>query len=426
MKIIYVADTIPSPNRNAEAMVNWTILNELNSMGHQVFGGFVISKYDNEILSDEAKKKIIIELETKNIVTRFFERNNSNGLKNQKNFFAKLKIIRSTFYPKLEEFYGHMPNEIFQFINDINPDVVCVSDANCVYGLKELTRYPKLAIPPDPLHMTMRISSSYRNKFLSISEKLTFSYLRQRIKQFFISIFFPRELVNILSKYNSVLAYGIQHTNWYKSKGLNCTYIPPLVIDCDSKYVKRIKQNKFKILMYGTLASTASGMGLDYLSNKILPKLEKKLTNKFEVHIAGSGQIPNKEVLTKLKKNKSVIFRGYIQDLGKEIINSDIVLVPIPYKVGVRTRIIEAFSYGACVIAHSSARDGIPELIDRKNILMSDNSDGIIKSIIKVFKDKSYKELIGKNALEAYEIELSSMIICKKIEQQLLRIQNGK
>jgi hypothetical protein len=51
-------------------------------------------------------------------------------------------------------------------------------------------------------------------------------------------------------------------------------------------------------------------------------------------------------------------------------------LAPTPINLGTRTRIIEGFSYGVCIVAHEGNALGNPQIIDGENTLLAGDGPG--------------------------------------------------
>lgn len=132
--------------------------------------------------------------------------------------------------------------------------------------------------------------------------------------------------------------------------------------------------------MFGNMHGTATLCGLKYFNDKIFYRLKKTGEN-FDVSICGKLSENALRILT-ISKEKNVFLRGFVKDLKKAILETDIVLVPTPVTLGIRVRIVYAWTVGACVIAHEASQKGMNDLIDGYNCILGKNAKDLVYKII--------------------------------------------
>lgn len=76
-----------------------------------------------------------------------------------------------------------------------------------------------------------------------------------------------------------------------------------------------------------------------------------------------------------LARHPSVRLRGQLNVVKRAFLASDVLLVPTPINLGTRTRVIEGFSYGCCIVAHETNALGISQMIDRENVERAPNTE---------------------------------------------------
>jgi glycosyltransferase involved in cell wall biosynthesis len=95
-----------------------------------------------------------------------------------------------------------------------------------------------------------------------------------------------------------------------------------------------------------------------------------KLNKQIQFHVIGGGQMP-------LAKTPNVIFTGYIDDLRKKILSSDICLMPFPNNAvcgGARNKFCDYIALGKAVITTSEGLRGMEILSAGKNCLVANDA----------------------------------------------------
>jgi hypothetical protein len=220
--------------------------------------------------------------------------------------------------------------------------------------------------------------------------------------------------------------FAAHHAAWLRENGVpNCLYIPPPTRDTIGLKWREIRdshptRNTTRILLLGHLAGIATIAGIKIFTAKVLPILEQKLGfGKFEVHVVGDYS-KNQDLAAQLRR-PTIRLRGYVDDISHEFLSSDILLVPTPINLGTRTRIIEGFSYGCCVVAHAANALGIPQMVHEQNALLAGNGLGLADAVIRAVNSPALREHLGCNARRTFEenfsIEKAGALLTAELER---------
>ena len=88
----------------------------------------------------------------------------------------------------------------------------------------------------------------------------------------------------------------------------------------------------------------------------------------------------------------------HVVEFNKKILDdTDLLFYPSKYPVGVRSKILHAFSRSWFVATSTTIKKCIPELEDDVNCLMSNNSDILIDKIMYLIKNRKQKNYLLKN-----------------------------
>lgn len=182
----------------------------------------------------------------------------------------------------------------------------------------------------------------------------------------------------ILESCQAVICSAAHSVHWMNQQGIPAEYVPmPIVDPAFPGWRRRIEdmpQNpKPRILLAGHLNGIATKSGLYYLAEEILPHLD---VDAYEWRICGDEKL-DPELATRFRAYPQVQCAGYVEDIRAEVLQADISLIPTPIPMGVRTRLIECWGLGACVVAHAANSVGQPECDNGRNILLAETGDGI-------------------------------------------------
>lgn len=178
------------------------------------------------------------------------------------------------------------------------------------------------------------------------------------------------------------------------------------------------------LLIMGSLKGATSRLGFEFLLEHLLPRLRAMrgaLDRPIKVRIVGHGDMLH-TLRQRLMAQPEVEFGPFAstrEAIGREYVNCHSVLVPIPVKVGFRTRIAEAFGYGKCVIAHSANCEGMPEVRDGVNALCAENPDELVKRIVNALTDKNLRRRVAYQARQTF-LEHYSIAAMKRSVKSLL------
>ena len=231
----------------------------------------------------------------------------------------------------------------------------------------------------------------------------------------------PRVLVRLLQECAAAGAFASHHSAWLRRRGAaGCEYLRMPVPDPGP--VERREADRPRILLVGHMKGVVTLEGLRSFARGILPLLERELgADGFEVRIAGGYEPPNE--LRQALDRPSVRMLGHVDDMTAELQTASAMLVPNSITLGIRVRIITAFSHGACVVSHRANALGIPELRHERNALIADSPEGLARETLRAIGDRGVRGLVGDGARATYEEAFHPRVSVGHIAETLERIR---
>ncbi|KAB2850097.1 MAG: glycosyltransferase family 4 protein, partial [Ignavibacterium sp.] len=168
----------------------------------------------------------------------------------------------------------------------------------------------------------------------------------------------------------------------------------------------------FSIYHIGSLNWEPNYDGLLWFLSEVFPKVISKFPEtKLYIYSKGIERLVLNDSI-----NKNIILCGYVKDIWQEILDKQMMVVPLKVGSGMRIKIIEMLAAGKIVVSTSVGKEGI-EVENGQQILIADDSNSFIKTISDIFINKldlnkitlSAKEIIKeKYSWESVSIQFES------------------
>lgn len=192
----------------------------------------------------------------------------------------------------------------------------------------------------------------------------------------------------------------------------------PVAIDFNL-YVTDISKTSFPTLFHlGAMDWRPNKEGLEWFLDEIWPDIEK-LSGDLRFYIAGKHM--QKQFFNYDSDN--LIVEGEVFDAVEFMNSKAIMIVPLISGSGMRVKIIEGMAMKRCVIATSTAAEGI-KCEHGKDILIADSADEFYRSILQCIVNPHRWREIGENARKTVEMNHEITTVAQRmmdVYQELIR-----
>jgi glycosyltransferase involved in cell wall biosynthesis len=175
--------------------------------------------------------------------------------------------------------------------------------------------------------------------------------------------------------------------------------------------LRQSNRKKF-LLMLGNLDGANTRSGVIYFLTKFWPTWSgEPLSSKYQIRMVGSGKLSAHLKLP--DNNPQFEWVGYVEDLSTEWENALALFVPVPERMGFRTRVVESWIRGVPVVAHQRNEESVPEMKDGINYIAVDDAASMKRAIQKLEDPDYYSRLIDagrQTYLKYYSINAVSGI----------------
>jgi glycosyltransferase involved in cell wall biosynthesis len=405
MHVALVTHGLPQEHSNGGPMTCWAVMRTLLDRGHTVTV-LVLGSPEDAFLTDERKAAVTATGAALRMVELAGARPARAAGAVSRVFGAQVAAR-----PQVEA-----------ILTELAPDVAFVYHWDTLASTYGIRSVPRFAAVGDPWHLPLlrrwqATRPSPRRGYL----QWTATVLRSIRPA-------TAAMVELLNDADAAGCFQAHEARWLRERGArHCDYLPsPLVDPGEQPDAPRDPAAPFHILVGpSNLEATSTRAGLQLLGRTILPGLDTALgRDNFTLRIVGEGA-PPPELAARLP-HPSVALPGRVEPPTPELLAADAQLVPTPTRIGVRLRIVEAFSYGRCVVAHAAEAENLPELVDGENCLLGRSGDELVAQLVRLARDPQLQHDLGRRARAAYERHFHPDVAAAAIAERLERLAVGR
>ncbi len=420
--LVVVSGILPYPKASSgNPVIAWAVVKALLDRGHDV-SVCTFHRWRYDLYRDEARTFL------EQLGIRVYDLDEQAPPLSRKRPMSRLEkyalAFRRAFLPRASDYFPQVA--VAPFLADViameRPDALYVYDFPAAAVVAELPSAPPrltALVNLNHLHNAVRRRSTQTNGWRAWVNTVLVQLSDRSLERIELEVIRTSE---------RVVEHAAHHATWLRQQGVKqCFYLPNPVVDHigsrwqEMRQAYQLDKKKPVILFIGRLDSLINRPALNLLAFEILPILEQELgVEGFQLDIVGTGELlpAVKDKLTR----PSVRIRGFVEDAPAEFLGSDVLLVPTPDALGFRTRVAEGFSYGCCVVSHTSNALGMPELVHEDNALLADNGADLARQVVRALRDTDLRRRLGRRARETYETKLDAAKVCGRIVSELEQI----
>lgn len=160
----------------------------------------------------------------------------------------------------------------------------------------------------------------------------------------------------------------------------------------DTDYFSSIPfEKEFELLFNGNMAYPPNIESVEYLVNKIMPLVWKKLP---KVRLLISGASPNKKVLA--LKSDRVEVSGWVFDIRENFAKSKILVAPMQISIGLQNKLLEAMAMQLPCVTSTLANNALGAK-PGVQILVADTPEQYVDCIVELLQDEAKAKKIAMN-----------------------------
>ena len=121
-----------------------------------------------------------------------------------------------------------------------------------------------------------------------------------------------------------------------------------------------------------------------------------------EAHLTVVGKRPAPALLRLARRDASVRVTGTVGDVGPHYREAAVLVAPIRYGGGMKTKVLEAMAFGVPVVGSSSALEGI-DARDGQHVFVRDSAEGFAEAVVLLLSDPARRRAMALEARRLVE-----------------------
>lgn len=162
------------------------------------------------------------------------------------------------------------------------------------------------------------------------------------------------------------------------------------------------------LVFVGKMNYEPNVVAVTWFAEHVLPKLLVTYPN-LQFQIVGAH--PEKRI-QRLSDKPNIQVTGFVESIEPYFQRATIVIAPMLTGAGIQNKIIQAMSYGCCVVTTSIGAEGLT--INHNEIAVWDNEDKMVNGIKLLLSDREKRASMGKLARQYVIDNLSSKVIAEQ------------
>lgn len=190
--------------------------------------------------------------------------------------------------------------------------------------------------------------------------------------------------------------------------------------DAESFIPENLEPQKHRIIFAGSMPYFPNKDAALFFAKEVFPLVKEKFQDAVFYIV---GQNPPEEILA--LASESIVVTGFVTDIKKEYLLSEINVAPIRFGAGIQNKIIESLALGIPTIASKISVSSFDENI-RKYIFTAETAPQYADAVIKIFENPSIKNDLMKECIKTIRENMTWEKIVGEAELEFNLLINKK
>ncbi len=150
-----------------------------------------------------------------------------------------------------------------------------------------------------------------------------------------------------------------------------------------------------KIVFVGKMDIPHNTSAVVYFCEKIWPRM-KQQAPKAKFYIVGKN--PTAEVLQLQKDYPDIIVTGEVDNVKRIVSDAALMIAPLLFGTGIKTKIVEAMSWGVPVVTNPIGSEGI-NAINHEDLFVCETDDEMVQNVLLLLNNEEINEKVSRNSI---------------------------
>lgn len=170
--------------------------------------------------------------------------------------------------------------------------------------------------------------------------------------------------------------------------------------------------DKNKVVFVGKMDIPHNSSAAVYFCGKVWPRI-KQANPQAVFYIVGKN--PTAEVLRLQRDCPGVIVTGEVDDVKRIVGDSALMIAPLLFGTGIKTKILEAMSWGVPVVTNRIGSEGL-DASHGEDLFVCDSEDEMVKNVLLLMGDSEMNDSISGNSIRYVSRRFSGSATRKNME----------
>lgn len=187
----------------------------------------------------------------------------------------------------------------------------------------------------------------------------------------------------------------------------------PMRFDPDKKTTGNPRSyDRDKIVFVGKMDIPHNSSAVVFFCEKIWPGIKRKAPNaKFYI----VGKSPTAEVLKLQKTYPDIVVTGEVDNVKRVVSDAALMIAPLLFGTGIKTKIVEAMSWGVPVVTNPIGSEGI-NAINHEDLFVSETDEEMVQNVLLLLDNEEINEKVSRNSIRYVTRHFSSSVTRKNLE----------
>jgi hypothetical protein len=170
----------------------------------------------------------------------------------------------------------------------------------------------------------------------------------------------------------------------------------------------------------GGLYATGNTFGMWFLTQEVIPALDRRLRERYSVHVYGAGR-PTSKVAAALEHPR-VQVRGFVDDIDAELRSAKLFLLMNnnnPDFIAGHTRVLHVWTLGCCLVAHRNMAMAMPEVRHGENALLGETGEEIAELVAEALSNEELRRRIAAGGRETFERSFLPPTVMRRVLEHI-------
>jgi glycosyltransferase involved in cell wall biosynthesis len=172
------------------------------------------------------------------------------------------------------------------------------------------------------------------------------------------------------------------------------------------------RYDKNKLVFVGKMDIPHNSSAVVYFCERIWPRI-KQQAPEAKFYIVGKNPIA--EVQRLQDTCQGVVVTGEVDDMRRIVSDSALMTAPLLFGTGIKTKIVEAMSWGVPVVTNRIGSEGI-NANHGEDFFVCESDEEMVRSVLLLMNDSEMNDKVSRNSIRYVTRHFSSSVTRKKLE----------